>query len=58
MSRKGNKMSGTNIWLVIGVAVLVILLIAWLTIAVFTGDTDVAATVAPGLLSQPHLLFP
>lgn len=35
--------SGVTFWLVIGVVVLIILLILWLTIADLWGDTDVAA---------------
>lgn len=31
------------LWLVVGVAVLIVLLIIWLTMADFSGDTDVAA---------------
>ena len=33
----------TNFWLILGAVVLIILLIVWLTVAMFTGDTDVAA---------------
>lgn len=44
--RKGKK-SQKNLWLAIGVGVLIVLLIAWLTIADFWGDTDVAAMIAP-----------
>lgn len=40
--------SRLNIWLVIGVAVLIVLLLVWLTYAMFLGDTDVAAMVTPG----------
>lgn len=36
-----------NIWMVIGVVVLVLLLIFWLTWADLLGDTDVAAYVPP-----------
>lgn len=36
-----------NIWLLIGVLVLIVLLFIWLTMADFSGDTDVAAFV-PG----------
>ncbi len=39
----GSRRSGATIWLVIGVVVLIILLILWLTIADLWGDTDVAA---------------
>ncbi len=44
MDKKHNKV---NIWLVIGVIVLIVLLIIWLTVADFTGDTDVAAFIPP-----------
>ena len=30
-----------SIWMWIGAAVLIILLLAWLSVAMFTGDTDV-----------------
>ena len=39
-SRKKNP---RNMWVAIGAVVLIILLIAWLTIAMFSGDTDVSA---------------
>ena len=32
-----------NLWMAIGAVILIILLIAWLTIAMFSGDTDVSA---------------
>lgn len=38
--------SSTNIWLIIGVVVLIALLLIWLTVADFFGDTDVAAMVS------------
>lgn len=41
-SRKTNRV---NLWLAIGVAILIILLIVWLTIADLWGDTDVAAFI-------------
>lgn len=37
------RKSSRNIWVVIGAVVLIILLIAWLTVAMFSGDTDVSA---------------
>ncbi len=40
--RPGKKM---NLWLVVGVIVLVALLIIWLTEADIFGDTDVAACI-------------
>lgn len=42
-----DKSSKTNIWLIIGAAVLIILLLFWLTWADLLGDTDVAAYVTP-----------
>ena len=41
--KKGNA----SIWVTIGAIALIILLIIWLTVADFTGDTDVAAMIAP-----------
>lgn len=41
------KTSRTSIWLIIGVAVLIVLLFIWLTVADFMGDTDVAAAIMP-----------
>lgn len=54
-SRKTNRV---NLWLAIGVAILIILLIVWLTIADLWGDTDVAAFITPAadLLSTPLML--
>lgn len=37
----------TSIWLMFGVGILILLLLVWLTIADFWGDTDVAAFIAP-----------
>lgn len=37
------KKTRTQTWLIIGVVVLIALLIIWLTVADFFGDTDVAA---------------
>lgn len=44
MSKKP-RLSRTNIWLAIGAAILIILLLIWLTFASLTGDTDVAACI-------------
>lgn len=38
--------SSSKIWLCIGVAVLIVLLIIWLTFAFLAGDTDVAAGIS------------
>lgn len=43
--RRKNKY--INTWVAIGVIVLIILLIIWLTIADLFGDTDVAAAIMP-----------
>lgn len=45
MSKKESK--GYSIWLIVGVIVLIVLLLVWLTIADIFGDTDVAAFVSP-----------
>ncbi len=41
--------SRTSVWLIIGVVVLIVLLIVWLTVADLFGDTDVAAAILPRL---------
>lgn len=55
------KKKKVNAWLIIGVLVLIILLLVWLTIASFMGDTDVAAfndTVKPlGDMSDFFAIF-
>lgn len=46
--KKTNKAKRrASIWLIIGAICLIILLILWLTVADFLGDTDVAAFIAP-----------
>ena len=52
------KKSRVNVWLVIGVGILVVLLIIWLTIADLNGDTDVAACVVPQLSNSIMQLLP
>lgn len=48
MSNEHRRKSNTSGWLIVGVLVLIVLLIIWLTIADFFGDTDVAAQlIAP-----------
>lgn len=42
---KKPKLSSKNVWLGIGAAILIILLIVWLTVANLSGDTDVAAMI-------------
>ena len=48
MTKKSNKKS-TSLWVAIGAIFLIILLIIWLTVADFAGDTNVAAYVAPAI---------
>ena len=36
-----------NVWLIVGVVVLIVLLLFWLTWADLLGDTDVSAFVTP-----------
>lgn len=46
--RSTDKRKGrTSIWLLFGVGILILLLLVWLTIADFWGDTDVAAMILP-----------
>lgn len=52
-----NKNSSKRTWLAVGVIVLIVLLIVWLTIADLWGDTDVAAFVSPLNTALP-CLFP
>lgn len=52
MSSSDRKKSRVNTWLVIGVIVLVVLLLVWLTMADLAGDTDVAAYISPALVSN------
>jgi len=49
MSRGDEKQRKANIWVVIGAAVLILLLILWLTMADLWGDTDVAACITGGI---------
>lgn len=48
MTRRKNP-SKKSLWLAIGAAFLIILLIIWLTVADFLGDTDVAAFINPSV---------
>lgn len=47
MSDKAKKTNRTSVWVAIGAIFLIVLLILWLTFADLTGDTDVAAFLAP-----------
>ena len=46
MSTKESS-SRVSVWLVIGVIVLIVLMLVWLTVADIFGDTDVAAFMHP-----------
>ncbi len=50
---KKDKTNRSSIWVAIGAIFLIILLILWLTFADLTGDTDVAAYLAPYILHAP-----
>lgn len=50
MSRNYKPKRQTNIWVAIGAVFLILLLIIWLTMADFMGDTDVAAFITPAAL--------
>lgn len=45
MSKKSKNR--INVWVAIGAAILIILLLVWLTVAFLSGDTDVAAFIVP-----------
>lgn len=53
MSQTRSKKNRTSVWVAIGAIFLIILLILWLTFADLTGDTDVAAFIAPYIANQP-----
>lgn len=57
MSREDKKTNRTSIWVAIGAAFLIILLILWLTFADLSGNTDVAAFLTPSLISHPVGFF-
>lgn len=50
---KSDKNNRTGVWVAIGAIFLIILLITWLTFADLTGNTDVAAFLAPYIVSAP-----
>ena len=43
----------TGVWVAIGAIFLIILLIIWLTFADITGNTEVAAFLAPYIINHP-----
>ncbi len=49
-TRKTNR---TSVWVAIAAIFLIILLIIWLTFADLTGNTDVAAFIAPYIVKAP-----
>ncbi|MDE5941396.1 MAG: hypothetical protein K2H14_04715 [Muribaculaceae bacterium] len=46
MAPKNEKKGKASMWLYFGVGILILLLLVWLTIADFWGDTDVNAIVS------------
>lgn len=50
---KSKNRNRTSLWAAIGAIFLIILLILWLTVADFTGNTDVAAFIAPYIVNAP-----
>ena len=46
-AERRRRKTRVNFWLVLGVCILVVLLLVWLTIADLWGDTDVAAAIMP-----------
>ncbi len=52
-SLKTDKRNRASVWVAIGAIFLIILLILWLTFADLTGNTDVAAFLAPYIVNSP-----
>lgn len=50
---KTKRRNRTSVWIAIGAIFLIILLIIWLTFADLTGNTDVAAFLAPHIVNAP-----
>lgn len=50
---KRSRRNRTSVWVAIGAIFLIILLILWLTFADLTGNTDVAAFLAPYIVTNP-----
>ena len=55
MSERSRKTNRRSVWIAIGAIFLIILLIIWLTFADLTGNTDVAAYIAPYIVKSPVL---
>lgn len=51
-----NKKKTAGVWVAIGAIFLIILLILWLTFADLTGNTDVAAFLAPYIVNSPTVV--
>lgn len=50
---KSKGRNRTSLWVAIGAIFLIILLVLWLTFADLTGNTDVAAFIAPYIVNAP-----
>jgi len=50
---RSKKPGRISVWMAIGAIFLIILLIIWLTFADLTGNTDVAAFLAPYIVNTP-----
>ncbi len=48
---RSKRKNSTTVWVAIGAIFLIILLIIWLTFADLTGNTDVAAFLAPYIVN-------
>ena len=51
MTHTSKRKRRTSVWVAIGAIFLIILLIIWLTFADLTGNTDVAAFLAPYIIN-------
>ncbi len=52
-SKTARRKNRISVWVAIGAIFLIILLIIWLTFADLTGNTDVAAFLAPYIVNSP-----
>ncbi len=50
---ESSRRNKTSVWVAIAAIFLIILLIIWLTFADLTGNTDVAAFLAPYIVQNP-----
>ena len=51
-----SRRNHASVWVAIGAIILIILLIVWLTFADLMGNTDVAAFLAPYIVSPSTIL--